>query len=171
MDDLITSVPEELQGILTEIVSLTDTFCERHLNEDYKQLCRKMVAMICQEGLPVRRGKPTGWASGVVHALGWVNFLSDPSATPHMPYEDVAKGFGVSMSNMAAKSRTIRDGLGLIPLHPDWCLAAMLEDNPLVWMLEVNGLLVDIRAAPREAQEQAFQQGLIPYIPADRCDP
>ena len=43
-----------------------------------------------------------------------------------------------------------------------------LEDNPLVWMLKVNGLLMDIRTAPREAQEVAFQKGLIPYIPADR---
>ena len=37
-----------------------------------------------------------------------------------------------------------------------------------VWMLEVNGFLMDIRSAPRELQEVAFQKGLIPYIPADR---
>ncbi len=35
-------------------------------------------------------------------------------------------------------------------------------------MLSVNGLLMDIRQAPREAQEVAFRKGLIPYIPADR---
>jgi hypothetical protein len=35
-------------------------------------------------------------------------------------------------------------------------------------MLEVNGLMMDIRQAPREVQEIAFQKGLIPYIPADR---
>ena len=43
-----------------------------------------------------------------------------------------------------------------------------MDDNPLVWMLNVNGLMMDIRHAPREAQEIAFQKGLIPYIPADR---
>ena len=43
-----------------------------------------------------------------------------------------------------------------------------MEDNPLVWMLSVNGLLMDIRDAPREAQVVAFEKGLIPYIPADR---
>ena len=45
------------------------------------------------------------------------------------------------------------------------------EDNPLVWMLEVNGFVIDIRHAPREAQVVAYQKGLIPWIPADRPKP
>jgi hypothetical protein len=40
--------------------------------------------------------------------------------------------------------------------------------NPLVWMAEINGLLVDLRDMPREVQEIAFEKGMIPYIPADR---
>ena len=35
-------------------------------------------------------------------------------------------------------------------------------------MAEVNGLLVDLRDMPREIQEIAFQDQLIPCIPADR---
>jgi hypothetical protein len=31
---------------------------------------------------------------------------------------------------------------------------------------KVNGLIVDIRDMPREAQEEAFRRGLIPYIPS-----
>ena len=46
----------------------------------------------------------------------------------------------------------------------------MVEKNPLVWMAEVNALLVDLRDMPREVQEIAFEDGLIPYIPADRKD-
>jgi hypothetical protein len=41
----------------------------------------------------------------------------------------------------------------------------MLEDNPLVWTLEVNGLPVDARWMPREVQEEAYRLGLIPYVP------
>ena len=53
-------------------------------------------------------------------------------------------------------------------LEPEWTLPSRLDDNPLVWTLKVNGFLMDIRHAPREAQEIAFEKGLIPYIPADR---
>jgi hypothetical protein len=44
----------------------------------------------------------------------------------------------------------------------------LVEKNPLVWM--ADGLLVDLRDMPREVQEIAFEDGLIPYIPADRKD-
>ena len=46
-------------------------------------------------------------------------------------------------------------------------LRRLADKNPLVWMAEVNGLLVDLRDMPREVQEIAFEDGLIPYIPAD----
>jgi hypothetical protein len=56
------------------------------------------------------------------------------------------------------------------PLDPRWTLPSFAEKNPLVWMAEVNGLLVDLRHMPRDLQEIAFAKGLIPYIPADRKD-
>jgi hypothetical protein len=37
-------------------------------------------------------------------------------------------------------------------------------------MAQVDGPLVDLREMPREVQEIAFEDGLIPYIPADRKD-
>ncbi|MFT5327634.1 MAG: hypothetical protein ACI8P0_005526, partial [Planctomycetaceae bacterium] len=42
------------------------------------------------------------------------------------------------------------------------------DSNPLIWMVEVDGFIMDLRSAPRELQEAAFEEGLIPYIPADR---
>ena len=53
-------------------------------------------------------------------------------------------------------------------LDPKWSLPSLLDANLLVWMAEVNGILVDLRQAPREVQEIAFNKGMIPYIPADR---
>ena len=53
-------------------------------------------------------------------------------------------------------------------LNPKWSLPSLLEQNPLVWMAEVNGLIVDLRTMPREVQAIAFAKGMIPYIPADR---
>ncbi len=68
----------------------------------------------------------------------------------------------------AAKLAAIRKMLKMHPLDPAWTLPSRMQDNPLVWMLNVNGLMMDVRHAPREVQEIAFQKGLIPYIPADR---
>lgn len=54
-----------------------------------------------------------------------------------------------------------------MPLDPDFEIASRVDDNPLIWMLEVNGFLMDIRHASREAQVVANEKGLIPHIPAD----
>ena len=67
-----------------------------------------------------------------------------------------------------AKLTAIRKLLKVYPLDPAWSLPSRLDDNPLVWNIEVNGFIIDVRHAPRELQEVAFNKGLIPYIPADR---
>ena len=66
------------------------------------------------------------------------------------------------------KSKLIRKLLKIRQFDPKWTLPSKLDDNPRVWMLSVNGFIMDIRDAPRELQVEAFQKGLIPYIPADR---
>ncbi len=150
-----------------KIGELTDAFCEEHLNEEYRELCEDMIGALLEIELPLESGKPASWASAIVHALGWVNFLSDPSRKTYMTTTELAAGFGVSVGTMMTKSKIIRDELDIIQLDPQWCLPSLLKDNPLVWMLKVNGFVMDIRMAPREAQEEAYRLGLIPYIPAD----
>jgi len=103
-----------------------------------------------------------------VRTIGWGNFLNDPSQPHHMKMTDIDEAFGVSEATGSAKSSAIREMLKLRRLDPEWTLQSRMEDNPLIWMLEVDGLVVDVRHAPREVQEVAFGQGLIPYIPADR---
>ena len=166
--ELASHVSAEFKGHYERLVQITDVFCDDHLNDEYKHLCRKMAAAMCQAGSPVVRGKAEGWAAGIVYALGRVNFLTDPSQTPHMTAIQIARGLNVSKATMTNKAKVIREELDLFSFHPDWSLPSRMDDNPLAWMLQVNGFLMDIRDAPREAQVVAYENGLIPYIPVDR---
>ena len=161
-------IPKKNQRLFEQIMELLNAFCDAHLNNDYKELCEEMAGAICRTRWLLSGSKPASWASGVVHAVGWVNFLHDSNRSPPMTSAQLAEGFGVSKGTMMTKSRIIRDKLDITTLDVDWCTPAMLADNPLVWMLEVNGFLMDIRHAPRAAQVAAYEKGLIPYIPADR---
>ncbi|UCC96514.1 MAG: hypothetical protein JSW66_11795 [Phycisphaerales bacterium] len=163
--------PDRAYSAFDEILELVSSFCHEYLTEDYRELCEDLTWAAYEEALPLEKGKPAGWASGIVYALGRVNFLQDPNQSPHMSSAQIAEGFGISQATMMAKARIIRDELDLMPLHPEWCIPAMLEDNPLVWILDVDGVPMDIRGAPRGAQEEAYRLGLIPYIPADRQEP
>ncbi|MCC6508122.1 MAG: hypothetical protein IT423_03390 [Pirellulaceae bacterium] len=150
-------------------MKLINEFCRKHLNEEYAVLCRKMAEKLGNKRpSPLLQGSPNAWASGIVRAVGGVNFLTDKTQKPYMRSTDIDKHFGIGASTGAAKLAAIRKMLNVHPLDPHWTLPSRLDDNPMVWMLEVDGLIIDIRSASRELQELAFNQGLIPYIPADR---
>src|SRR5262252_4579731 len=158
-------VPKEMQARFNEITHLTNTFSQQYLNEEYAQLCRELTATLCRKRpSPLVRGKAQTWACGIIHALGMVNFLFDSSQTPHIAASQIWEHFELSSSTMQAKSKQIRDLLGMYPMDPEWSTPTMVDQIPLVWMLEVNGLILDVRHAPREIQEAAFRQGLIPYM-------
>ena len=114
------------------------------------------------------KGQAKSWACGIIHALGMVNFLYDPAQNPHMKASEVYEHFGVGKSTGQAKSKQIRDLMDMYQMDPNWCLPSKVEDNLLVWMVEVNGFIMDIRQAPREVQEEALRKGIIPYLPEER---
>jgi hypothetical protein len=160
---------EEIQGVLGLIVGMIDEFCRDHLNEEYAVLCRKLAEKLARKRpSPLLSGKPNTWACGIVRTIGMVNFLGDRSQKPHMKPGDIDKWFGVGESTSLGKSKLIRQMLKIRQFDHHWMLPSRLEESPLIWILNVNGLMMDIRDCPREAQEVAFQKGLIPYIPADR---
>lgn len=159
-------VPKKMQSTYNTIVALTDGFCEEHLNEEYAQLARQLTAALCRKrSSPLSRGKPNSWACGIIYALGFVNFLFDKSQEPHLSATQLCEGFGISKSTGASKSREIRDLMDMIQFDPNWCLPSLMDENPLAWMVMVDGLVVDVRSMPLSIQEAAYEKGLIPYIP------
>jgi hypothetical protein len=55
-----------------------------------------------------------------------------------------------------------------LPLALDKVSPSKFDSNPLIWMLTVNGMMVDVRHLPIEVQEVAYQKGLIPYVPGTK---
>ena len=165
------NVPKSMQDIYAQIVSMTDEFAQQHLNDEYAQLIRYATAALCRKRpSPLSRGTINTWACGITYSIGFANFLFDKSQAPYISAGDLCAAFGVSKSTGAAKSKTVRDFLNIGQLDPHWCLPSKLEQNPMAWMIMVNGMYVDARYAPLEIQEIAYEKGLIPYIPGKRSN-
>lgn len=162
-------VPKGMLPVYERIVGLTDDVCDKQLNSEYRDLARAMTGALCRKRpSPLTSGQPRTWAGGIVYVLGRINFLGDRSFPPYMTTADLCAAFGVGESTLHAKARVIEKNLKTRIFDPKWTLPSLVASNPLVWMAEVNGLLVDLRRMPREVQEVAFAKGIIPYIPADR---
>jgi hypothetical protein len=159
---------DSIQQKLDEIIAIFEPICRVHINQEYADVSKRLAEEVALlHPSPLASGRARSWAAGIVYAIGRVNFLFDPSQTPHLKATELCDLFGVSQNTASAKSKDIMDTLDIFQLHPEWTLPSKMDDNPLTWMLTVNGMVVDIRYAPREVQEEAFRLGLIPYIPAD----
>jgi hypothetical protein len=162
-------VPKPMQATYDAISAFTDAFCREHLNEEYAQLARHATAALCRKRpSPLATGNPKTWACGIVYALGSVNFLFDRSQDPSMRAAELCAGFGVSQSTGSAKAKVVRDTLDMSQMDPQWYRPSKMEENPMAWMIMVNGFVVDVRQMPRDVQEMAYAKGLIPYLPGDR---
>ena len=162
-------ISEEILSKFKAIIVLTDTFCKRHLNEEYVKMCRRLtMALARKRPSPLVRGSKEVWACGIVGTIGWANMLDDPKSSPYMKLIDIDPKFGVANSTGHGKCMAIKRMFGIGRLNVDWTLPSRLGDNPVVWKVWINDELVDIRQESRERQEAAFQRGEIPWIPADR---
>ena len=98
----------------------------------------------------------------VLYAVGRVNFLFDRSQPIHLGGDELAALTGVPKTTMANKARRICDLVDLGPLEFEFSRRELLQRNPLAWMVEVNGIPVDVRWLPPEVQAEARRRGLIP---------
>jgi len=136
-------IPSALAEKFAAITALTDALCGKHLNDEYRMLIHRLVGGLARKRpSPLLKGKDNVWAAAAVHALGHVNFLADPSQVPHYKPKAIYEFFGIAQSTGQNKSKQIREAFGMGPMSPEWTLRRRLADNPLVWMLQVNGLLV-----------------------------
>jgi hypothetical protein len=163
------TIPAAARPTYDAIAGLTDAFCQEHLNAEYEAMCCKLAGVLARKRpSTLVRGKPQVWACAIVRVIGWVNFLDDSSQTPHTKLTANDKAFGVPQATGQIKSKAIRDLLQIRTFDPHWTLPSRMDQNPVAWMITVNGLIVDAQHLQREIQEAAFRQGLIPYIPGER---
>ena len=160
-------IPKAMSDKFATIPTLVDAFCAEHLNDEYRQMIYHVVAALARKRpSPLSRGKENAWAAAAVHAVGRVNFLDDASQALHCKPKVIYAFFGIGESAGQTKSKEIRDLLNMGPMSPEWTLPSRLASNPMAWMVQVNGFIVDNRGMPVEMQQIAFQKGLIPYVHA-----
>ncbi len=155
-----------MQARYQEIVLMTDVFCQERLDSEYRDLCRELTAALARKRpSPLNNGQIKTWACGIVYAIGSVNFLFDKSQSPHMCSDELCAWFCVATSTGGNKAKQIREMFNMFPFDEKWTLSSIVEKDPMRWMISVDGFIVDARYLPRAIQEEAYQKGLIPYVP------
>lgn len=159
-------IPVAMRLTAEQVIALTDKACADLLDEEYAYLARQVVGKLARKRpSPLLSGRAATWAGGVVWALGQVNFLFDRSTEPYATHDELADAFGLSKSTLGQKAKQVRDMLKMTWATPEFLRAEMVDANPMIWFIEVNGLTYDVRGLPMEIQVEAYLKGIIPYVP------
>jgi hypothetical protein len=165
------NIPKAIAPCYVEVAELIEGFCDEKLDEEYKALCLKALQKLCRKRpSPLRGGRATTWACGTIYAIGSNNFIFDKSQPHNMTATEIAEWFGLSKSTAGSKTSEVSRLLKLDYANIEFQLESTISQNPALWLLSVDGYVVDARHLPREIQELAFHEGLIPYIPADKME-
>jgi hypothetical protein len=163
-------IPVALRARAQQIIDLVDVACREHLDEEYGALTRRLVVRLARKRpSPIVRGDARIWAAGAIYAVGQVNFLFDRSQTPHLTAEQLADALGVVKTTMANKAGMINRMLDVGIFEPDLTRVAMIEQHPMAWLVEVDGVILDARTLLAELQDEARRRGLIPDLDALRA--
>jgi hypothetical protein len=161
-------VPAAQRGRTDQIFALTDALCAEALDDECAELCRRLAARLARKRpTPLAGGRPGTWAAGVAYVIARANFLFDASQPLYLSADTIADAFGVAKSTAAAKATRIEQTLALKPFEPELVRQEIAEAHPLVWLVAVDGLVVDARHLPVALQREAHRQGLIPFVPGD----
>jgi len=175
MDDSITTgakgakIPESMLARYSEVAALIEGFCNEKLDEEYRELCIKALQKLCRKRpSPIIGGKAHTWACGIVYAIGSTNYIFDKSMPLHITGAEISEWFGLSKSTAGNKASEVSRLLKLGYTNFEFQRESLIEQNPMIWLIEFDGFIADVRNMPREIQEIAFRKKLIPYIPADK---
>jgi hypothetical protein len=162
------AVPLALRDKYDAVAPLISAFCDDHLNDEYKALCLRLLEKLCRKRpSPLLSGREETWAAGIVYAIAANNFIFDKENPYYMSAREIAEEFDLSAATAANKASGIRRMFNISYLNTEWLLKENAQDNPAVWMLNVDGFIVDIRDMPLHIQKLAFDKGFIPYVPGE----
>lgn len=160
-------IPAALKDRVASLLEALDPFCAAHLDAEYRRLIHAALGGLARKRpSPLLGGRERSWCAGIVHAVGIVNFLFDRHQTPHCTPAQIYDHFDVSPQTGQAHSKKVRDLLGIRQFDWQWTLPSRWDDNSLVWVIQVDGFHLDARGLSEAIQVEAWQRGLIPYVPA-----
>lgn len=160
-------IPASVRPYAEGVIAVTDALCFEHLDAVYADLCRRLVGKLARKRpSPLIRGDLKIWAAGVLYCLGQVNFIFDPSQSPHATADELSAWLGVKKTTMANKARLIRESAGVSDFNAEFLRPEVVESVGLAWLIQVDGIVMDARHLPVHLQIEAFNKGLIPYVPS-----
>ena len=113
-----------------QLTELTNAFCDKYLDEEYKKLCVKVIKrMASEDNVPFNRGSLENWAASILYALGQVNYLFNKTHEgAYVSRKTLLRFYHAKSSTITNKSSEIKKKYNLD--SREYYTRTTLEDNP-----------------------------------------
>ncbi len=137
---------ERVENRRQQLIKLTSDFCNKYLDDEYKNLCEKLILKMARKRkVPFITGRIEIWAAAIIYALGQINFLFDKSFEPYVSPRDICNHFSTNQSTVSQKAKYIRDMFKMQYWDEEFSTNMVKEKNPFANLVMLgNGLIVDI---------------------------
>lgn len=146
------------------LVRLTSEFCDLFLNEEHKELTKKLIRKLgSRQNVIFGSGNLYNWATAIIQTIGSINFLFDSSFDPYVSLGELNDHFGTDQSTVSDMKEEIRKQLNLDFLDDEFSIHQLPENNQLSNQVMVDGFFIPLESLPHELREkvrEARSQGL-----------
>jgi len=145
---------EEIKNKEKKLLELTGVFCAQKLDDDYHQLCEKLILKLGKKkDVPFKSGKIEIWAAAVIYTIGSINFLFDKSFKPYITADQISEYFGTKKSTVSNKAKQIKDFFNIGYYCAEFSTQHMVANNPFNDLVMVDGFIVPLSSIPKNLQE------------------
>lgn len=140
-----------------QLIERVSSFCDAHLNDEYKSLCVKLVEKMGRKhNVPFKRGKLENWASGVVYAIAQINFLFDNSQELHTSPDEICEFFSTKKSTASNKARDIREMFNMGHFDSEFSAGHILDGAPKFYIDEKSGMIIPEELVNTDPMDEFF---------------
>ena len=169
LKNVISEIPAQIKNNFLNVAEMIDLFYNKNLNDEYYNLALKLTTKLAKENpSDLIDCDIKTLAAAIINTIAKTHTY-DP---PQVSYKNLASWFKTTQTDIDKKTNSICKILNLQFVNQDQNTKSKVDngydiDDRMMWSIAINGFTIDIRNAAHDLQVDAYEHGLIPYIPTN----
>ena len=171
LKNVISEIPAQIKNNFLNVAEMINLFCNKNLNDEYYNLAIKLTTKLAKEN-------PSNLIDCDIKTLAAaiINTITKTheSEMLQVSSKNLASWFQTTQTDIDKKTNSICKILNLQFIDQDQDQNTKSKvgdgydiDDRMMWLITINGFTIDIRNAAHDLQVDAYEHGLIPYIPTN----
>jgi hypothetical protein len=171
LKNIMSEIPAQIKNNFLNVAEMINLFCNKNLNDEYYNLAIKLTTKLAKEN-------PSNLIDCDIKTLAAaiINTITKTheSEMLQVSSKNLASWFQTTQTDIDKKTNSICKILNLQFIDQDQDQNTKSKvgdgydiDDRMMWLITINGFTIDIRNAAHDLQVDAYEHGLIPYIPTN----